>query len=114
MSNAQLSERNTGEIDVSGCLGFTEVMVLLKKSQPFFNGQGDLTFDLSAVEKSNSSGLALLVEWVSMAKKNSQEISFQNVPKQILDIAKVGNLDKILPLVKSKSNNQKVGVEKDG
>ena len=114
MSDTQLNKRDTGEIAVSGCLGFTEVTELLKSSKFLFNGQGDLTFDLSAVEKSDSSGLALLVEWMSMAKKSSQGISFQGIPKQMLDIARVSGLDKVLPLVKSKPNNQKVGVEIDG
>jgi len=114
MSNAQLNKRGAGEVAVSGCLNFTEVTGLLKSSKLLFNGQGDLVFDLSAVEKSDSSGLALLVEWMSMATKTSQGISFQGVPKQMLDIAKVSGLDKVLPLVKLKPNNQKVGVEIDG
>jgi len=114
MSDTQLNKRDTGEIAVSGCLGLIEVAGLLKSSKSLFNGQGDLTFDLSAVEKSDSSGLALLVEWMSMAKKSSQDITFQGVSKQMLDIARVSGLDKVLPLAKSKLNNQKVGVEIDG
>jgi len=99
MSHMQLNKQKNGEIEVSGQLGFPEVSRVLKSSATFFNGQGDLVFDLGAVEKTDSAGLALLVEWVSMANKSAQNISFQRVPKQMLDIARVSGLDEILPLV---------------
>lgn len=101
MSNVQLNKQQSGDIEVSGQLGFSEVSGVLKSSLTFFNGQEDLLFDLGAVEKTDSAGLALLVEWVSMANKSAQNISFQRVPKQILDIARVSGLDEILPLVNS-------------
>jgi len=100
MSNIQLNKQENGSIAVTGCLGFSEVAVLLKSSSVFFNGQDGLIFDLSAVEKSDSAGLALLVEWMSMAKKSSQSLAFQGTPKQMLDIARVSGLDQVLPLVK--------------
>jgi len=112
MADMQLSERGRGDIAVSGRLGFAEVTGLLKTSTAFFNGQDELVFDLSAVEKVDSAGLALLVEWMSMAKKSSQAISFKGVPQQMLDIARVGGLEQVLPLVKEQVN--KVGIEIDG
>ena len=102
MTDSQLKKQGSNIISVSGRLSFTSVNSLLKDSKPFFNRLDDLTFDLSSVEASDSAGLALLVEWMSMANKSSQRISFQGVPKQMIDIAKVSGLDQVLSLVKPK------------
>jgi len=99
MSNAALEENNEGIIDVSGTLGFGLVADLLASSQRFFVGQGDLVFNLAGVEKTDSSGLALLVEWMVMAERSGQTICFQEMPKQMLDIARVSGLDETLPIV---------------
>lgn len=99
MSAATVELNDAGTIEVSGTLEFGLVADLLKSSQRFFSGEGDLVFNLSGVNKTDSAGLALLVEWVVMAKKSGQALSFQDIPKQMLDIARVSGLDEILPIV---------------
>ncbi|MBV1875674.1 MAG: STAS domain-containing protein [Cycloclasticus sp.] len=99
MSNAALEKNEEGIIDVSGTLGFGLVADLLLSSRHFFAGQGDLVFNLAGVEKADSAGLALLVEWMVMAERSGRAICFQEMPKQMLDIARVSGLDEILPIV---------------
>lgn len=99
MSMAELKQNGAGAIDVSGTLGFALVVDLLNSSRRFFSGQTDLVFDLSGVEKTDSAGLALMVEWMVMAQESGQTISFREVPKQMLDIARVSGLDGVLPIV---------------
>ena len=99
MSAARVELNDAGTIEVSGALEFGLVADLLKSSQRFFSGEGDLVFNLSGVNKTDSAGLALLVEWAVMAKKSEQALSFQDIPKQMLDIARVSGLDEILPIV---------------
>jgi len=99
MSMAELKQNAAGVIDVSGTLGFGLVVDLLSSSQRFFSGQTDLVFDLAGVEKTDSAGLALMVECMLMAQESGQTISFRAIPKQMLDIARVSGLDGILPIV---------------
>lgn len=99
MNDSQLKKMANGGITVSGTLGFNEVEALLKASHVFFEGQADLVFDLDQVAKTDSAGLALLLEWMKMAKKSGQQIGFKKIPKQMLDIAHVSGLKDILPLV---------------
>ena len=99
MSNAQLEKNDEGIIAVSGTLGFDLVSDMLEHSRPFFAGKDALVFNLSAVEKTDSAGLALLIEWMVMAKKTGQTISFQGMPKQMMDIAQASGLDDILPII---------------
>ena len=99
MSAAKVELNDAGTIEVSGALEFGLVADLLKSSRRFFSGEGDLLFNLNGVNKTDSAGLALLVEWVAMARKSEQALSFQDIPKQMLDIARVSGLDDILPIV---------------
>lgn len=99
MANAALEQNDEGIVSVSGTLGFGLVADLLVSSKRFFVSQGDLVFNLSGVEKADSAGLALLVEWMVMAERSGQAICFQEMPKQMLDIARVSGLDEILPIV---------------
>lgn len=99
MKATQLKELDTGEIEVSGTLGFTDVTALLKSSLGFFDGQAALVFDLEQVEKTDSAGLALLLEWMVLAQQSGQSIAFKEIPKQMLEIARVSGLEEILPVV---------------
>jgi phospholipid transport system transporter-binding protein len=99
MSDSQFKKMTNGDIAVSGTLGFNEVETVLNDSHVFFDGQADLVFDLDQVDKTDSAGLALLLDWMKMAKKSGQSIGFKKIPKQMLDIAHVSGLDDILPIV---------------
>lgn len=57
-----------------------------------------MIFDLSGVEKTDSAGLALLVEWMAWGEKHQKPIRFVNIPRQMMDIARVSGLDRILPV----------------
>jgi phospholipid transport system transporter-binding protein len=99
MKATQLKKLDTGEIQVSGMLGFVDVAALLKTSMGLFDGQLALVFDLERVEKTDSAGLALLLEWMALARKSGQSIAFKKIPKQMLEIAHVSGLEEILPVV---------------
>ncbi len=100
MRKTELKRIGSGEVEVSGQLVLDEVIPLLKYSNVYFNEEGAaLVFDLTEVEQSDSAGVALLVEWMAMAKVSGQTISFKAVPKQMLDIAQVSGVDELLPLI---------------
>ena len=100
MCKTELKRIESGEIKVIGRLVLGEVMPLLKSSSSYFSGDGAaLVFDLTDVEQSDSAGVALLVEWMAMAKGSGQAISFKALPKQMLDIAQVSGVDELLPLI---------------
>lgn len=98
MSVAQLKRLDAGKVEVLGGLGFAEVAEVLKNSKEFFNGKEDLVFNLKGVDKADSSGLSLVVEWMAMAKDSGQMIAFQNIPEQMLEIARLSGLDAVLPI----------------
>lgn len=88
-----------GVLRVSGELSFTTVTALLEQSRPLMDSaQGWLVMELADVNRVDSAGLALLIQWMRMAREKSVDILFRHVPEQLLAIARASDLDQILPL----------------
>jgi len=51
--------------------------------------------DLTAVDRVDSAGLALLVAWVRLAKKRQISIRFHNAPRQLLALASANRLEQL-------------------
>ena len=56
-----------------------------------------ISIDLAGVTRSDSAGLALLVEWLRESERLGKTITFLNMPAQMQSIARVCGLDGILP-----------------
>lgn len=57
-----------------------------------------LTFNLEQVTQSDSSGVALLVAWARMLKRQGKKIRFMALPVQMLAIIRLSELETILPI----------------
>ena len=96
MSEASISQQGDG-LKLSGGLNFSSVASLLTANAWM---QGDeLIVDLSDVERSNSAGLALLLEWMKIAQQKGLQIKYHNVPEQLLVIARAYGVDQDLPII---------------
>jgi len=102
MNRASISVTGEGHYVVEGELDMNSVPQLWRSANGFFNtpATSSLVFDLQAVTRSDSSGLALLIEWMALARQNNQTIHFRNLPVQMWEIAKVSDLVDVIPLEK--------------
>jgi len=91
-------DKSDHRVYIKGELSFSSVSALLRESDEVFATILPLTIDLSAVELSDSAGLALLVHWIRTAKNQNKAICFHNVPRQLMMIAKASNLDGLIPI----------------
>lgn len=101
--SATIKQQSDGNFVIEGELNMQTVPAVsqqLKNILPKSNGQ-TFTLDLAAVTRSDSAGVALLVEMMQIAKAANQTLLFSNLPGQMKDIAGVSGLLEILPL----SNN---------
>jgi phospholipid transport system transporter-binding protein len=81
---------------VSGVLHFTTVTDLLKSgSEAIANGRAGI-IDLSGVKDSDSSGLALLIEWMSIARAVSKNLRYENIPAQLHQLARLSDVEELL------------------
>jgi len=83
-------------IRVGGELSFATVNDVLLQSNEVFKPVDALTIDLSAVTRSDSAGVALLVSWMRTAKNSNKKIAFHHIPAQMLAIAGASGLDEWL------------------
>jgi len=96
--NAGIEIGAEGNCKIAGELSFETAPGLLQDSKTIFrNNGGPLIVDLREVSRSDSAGLALLLEWMRMAKQTGQSIVFHNIPVQLRDIANVSGIGALLP-----------------
>ncbi len=98
MSRIELLETAPGKISLKGVLSFETVNQALESMRPLFEKEASVLIDLSGVEKTDSAGLALLVEWISWAKQEEIRLCYSNIPAQLLATARVSGLDEVLPI----------------
>ncbi len=99
MTRAKIRPRGEGGFEVEGVLDFDSVVSLLAESERMFSGRKQLVLDLSGVREANSAGLALLLEWLEMARRRDLTLHFRKLPDSLKRLAKLTNSSGLLPLV---------------
>ena len=61
----------------------------------------NLTLDLTLISRSDSAGVALLIDAMQLAKVSKMTLVFSNLPQQMQDIAGISGLLDILPISKN-------------
>jgi phospholipid transport system transporter-binding protein len=81
---------------VNGVLHFTTVTSLLREgSEAIANGRAAV-IDLAGVKDSDSSGLALLIEWLSIAHAAQRSLRYENIPVQLHQLARLSDVEELL------------------
>ncbi len=93
----EVLEKGKGEIAVYGDLNFASVPAALEKSLRLFTKDCATTIDLGGVERADSAGLALLLEWMRVTGRQNIKLRYRNLPSQIVTLARVSGLDNQLP-----------------
>ncbi|MCB2426498.1 STAS domain-containing protein [Methylophaga pinxianii] len=83
---------------VSGELTFDTAANGIDMTEELFTDIAVLDVDLSEVTRSDSAGLALLIEWMRQAEKLNKPIRYFNMPTQMLAMAEASGLEELLPL----------------
>jgi len=92
---AQIEKLDTNRYRLTGQLNFSTVSAVLTQFHAL-TPEDKISIDLSLLEKSNSAGLALLVELVSVAHKQNRKITFTGLPDSLLDLAEMSNVKHLL------------------
>ncbi len=88
-----------GHARLSGSLDFTTVSALLPVGVDAIAGGQVAVIDLSDVAASDSSGLALLIEWLSAAKSAKRTLRYENIPEQLKQLARLSEVEELLEAV---------------
>ena len=83
---------------VNGVLHFTTVTTLLSEGSAAIGSGRAAVIDLAGVKDSDSSGLALLIEWLSVARASSRGLRYENIPAQLQQLARLSEVEELLTL----------------
>ena len=97
---AKIIEQSQGIYAIEGELNMQTVpaaSIELRNLLPKTEGE-TFTLDLTSVTRSDSAGVALLVDIMQLAKAAKLTLLFSNLPQQMKDIAGISGLLDILPI----------------
>lgn len=84
-------------IKIRGEMTFDTVVELMSAIQKLIKNTHQLVFDLSGITRSDSAGLALMIDLFKRAQHKKRDVYFLNPPKQLLAIANVCGVENFLP-----------------
>ncbi|MEM8815004.1 MAG: STAS domain-containing protein [Pseudomonadota bacterium] len=96
MSDFELKDLGEGRFALDGEMSFDTAERILKASETPFGQYTRLEVDLAGVDKADSAGLALLLEWITWANHTVREIRFTSIPERIVAIAKTTEVEPLL------------------
>lgn len=95
-NSLDILQQAPGRFAVSGNLTFSSIDKDTVKSFAFLQGPGPITLDFSDVCKTDSAGLALIIEWIKFARRRQIPLLFENIPEQLLILAKLSGFEQLL------------------
>jgi len=81
---------------VSGLLDFDSVGALLDQGSAAIAAGTAAFIDLSGVTGSDSAGLALLLEWLSVARAAKKSLRYEHMPAQLQQLARLSEVEELL------------------
>lgn len=95
-NSATLTLHEAEHATISGVLDFGTVGALLERgSQAILAGHAAF-IDLGGVTATDSAGLALLLEWLSVARCAKRSLRYENVPAQLQQLARLSEVEELL------------------
>jgi phospholipid transport system transporter-binding protein len=96
MNGFSIARAGEGRLAASGELEFATAAAALDAGLALIGAGEHLIIDLGGVKAGDSAGLAVLVEWLSVARARGATIVYQGVPAQFLAIARICDLEELL------------------
>lgn len=93
MANLSFTAKAPGQYTVSGDLTFATINQKTVNLCAIPAGTSQICIDLAEVNKTDSAGLALMIEWIRIYQQKQIDISFKHIPEQLLALAKLSGLD---------------------
>jgi phospholipid transport system transporter-binding protein len=98
VSRAVIIARGDSSYAIEGVLDFDSVASLVAEGERMLSGSGRIDVDLGAIREANSAGLALVLEWMDMARRRRRDLRLHNLPESLMRLASLANVSGLLPL----------------
>lgn len=85
-----------GRFRVAGRLGFDTVHAIWDSSRAGLAAAAEPTVDLGEVTHVDSAGLALVLEWIGLARRGGRRIRLLRVPRKLQDLARISEVNEFM------------------
>jgi phospholipid transport system transporter-binding protein len=85
-----------GVCRVAGALNFHTAGDALSAVDALIRQHSALEIDLSEVSECNSVGLALMIEWLAIARREKHSVTFNHIPDSLRQLAGVCEVDGLI------------------
>jgi phospholipid transport system transporter-binding protein len=94
----ELVDLRTGQVEVRGALTFVTAKNARAAGRRLIemSGDGALEMDCSGVTESDSAGLAVLLDWLALAKRHGRRIRYKALPAPIRAVAHLSDVEALL------------------
>ena len=106
MTKLSIIDQGAGHFVIDGDLTFSTIDKQTVKSFAFLSAAKPVTIDLGRVACTDSAGLALMIEWIKYTRHQRIQITFKNIPEQLLNLAKLSGFDKTSHFAAQTGGNQ--------
>ncbi|MEJ2620891.1 MAG: STAS domain-containing protein [Candidatus Thiodiazotropha sp.] len=96
VTETKLERVGAFHFQLHGEMTFTHARSLLQQSEALFAKLPDVEVDLQRVEKADSAGLALMLEWLAQAAQRDARVVFTEVPETIHSVARLCQIESLL------------------
>lgn len=91
-----LEVQSDGRAAVAGELHFDSVSALLDEGNSIIAEGRASVIDLAGVTGADSAGLALLIEWLSVARSLQRPLRYEHIPMQLQQLARLSEVEELL------------------
>ncbi|MHB8742339.1 MAG: STAS domain-containing protein [Sulfuricaulis sp.] len=96
MTPNDFTRRADGGFGISGTVTFQTVPQFLAHTDKWLHDStGAVTIDMHDITLADSAGLALLVEWLQLARAANRDMAFTNIPEQVRELIRVNGLQQV-------------------
>lgn len=93
--SATLEQGPDGVWRIVGSLDFESVPALYRHTDTLL-AAGPVEIDLAGVERANSAGVALLLEWRRQAHRRGVELHLRELPAAVLQLARLSDVENLV------------------
>lgn len=93
MSSIKVKQATVKGLEIEGDLTFSTIDKNTAKIMDKLLTPNDITVNLKLVEAIDSAGLALIIEWLKIARSRNIKLAFINVPDQLQALAHLSGFE---------------------
>lgn len=96
-NSASIREASPGHYRVEGAMTMGTVVDLRSEGlRAFARGAGPIEVDLANVQRADSGGLALLIDWLAWARRAHRALSYASLPPAVRSLAQLSDVEALL------------------